>query len=100
MYRKQVLQELNRIKPELVRRFGVAEKVLTYSDGLDQTQFESSGMNYDAILRNINLIGEAATHIPNDTRESNLSIPWRRKRRRSPQGKQKYSRRSIVSQRR
>jgi hypothetical protein len=32
---------------------------------------------YDATLRNLELIGEAATHIPTAIREANPDIPWR-----------------------
>lgn len=39
-----------------------AEKVLAYSDGFDQAGFVNSGLNYDATVRNLELIGEAATH--------------------------------------
>lgn len=56
---------------------GFAENVLTYCEGLDQAAFVSAGLNYDASLRNLELIGEAATHIPDDIREVNSSIPWR-----------------------
>ncbi len=35
-----------------------AENVLTYCDGLDQETFESSSLNYDATVRNLELIGE------------------------------------------
>lgn len=38
------------------------EKVLAYTDGYDQEGFVASGLNYDATLRNLELIGEAATH--------------------------------------
>lgn len=54
-----------------------AEKVMAYSDGLDQQGFIESGLNYDAILRNLELIGEAATHIPEPVRKANPQIPWR-----------------------
>lgn len=54
-----------------------SENVLAYSSGLDQETFVSTGLNYDATLRNLELIGEAATHIPDDIREANESIPWR-----------------------
>ena len=54
-----------------------AENVQAYTFGLDQTTFVSSKLNYDATLRNIELIGEAATHIPNEIREANGAIPWR-----------------------
>lgn len=54
-----------------------AEKVITYTHGLDQAGFVVSGMNYDATLRNLELIGEAATHIPEEVRSANPQIPWR-----------------------
>ncbi|MDP1653431.1 MAG: DUF86 domain-containing protein [Rhodocyclaceae bacterium] len=54
-----------------------AEKVITYTDGLDQVAFVASGLNYDATVRNLELIGEAATHIPEALRADNLQIPWR-----------------------
>lgn len=41
-----------------------AQKVITYTDGLDQASFVSSGLNYDATVRNLELIGEAAAHVP------------------------------------
>jgi uncharacterized protein with HEPN domain len=54
-----------------------AENVLAYTSGMDQDKFVSSSLNYDATLRNLELIGEAATNIPDDVREKNSSIPWR-----------------------
>lgn len=54
-----------------------AQNVLAYSSGLDQQQFVSTGINFDATLRNLELIGEAATHIPDEIRETNPAISWR-----------------------
>lgn len=54
-----------------------AEKVMTYTDGLDQQAFVDSGLNYDATVRNLELIGEAATHIPDAIRQAHTHIPWR-----------------------
>jgi uncharacterized protein with HEPN domain len=54
-----------------------AEKVLTYTEELDQPRFESSGLNYDATVRNLSLLGEAATRIPLSIREAAAQIPWR-----------------------
>ena len=54
-----------------------AEKVLSYTDGFDQQCFVASGLNYDATVRNLELIGEAATHIPDEVRQNNPQIPWR-----------------------
>lgn len=54
-----------------------ARKVLTYTEGLDQAGFVASGLTYDASLRNLELIGEAATHIPDEVRANHPEIPWR-----------------------
>ena len=54
-----------------------AEKVITYSDGLDQSGFVASSLNYDATVRNLELIGEAATHIPDSVRATYPDLPWR-----------------------
>ena len=54
-----------------------AGKVLAYTDGLDQAGFVASGLSYDATLRNLELVGEAATHIPDEVRSAHPGIPWR-----------------------
>ncbi len=54
-----------------------AEKVITYTDGLDQERFVASGLNYDATVRNLELIGEAATHVPDAVRAVHPQVPWR-----------------------
>ena len=53
-----------------------AETVLGYTSGLDMDEFVADRRTYDATLRNIQLIGEAATHVPDDVREAYPSIPW------------------------
>ena len=40
-------------------------------------RFVTSGLNYDATVRNLELLGEAATHIPEAIRLANPQIPWR-----------------------
>lgn len=54
-----------------------ARKVLTYTHDLDQAGFVASEIIYDATLRNLELIGEAATHIPDEVRVAHPDIPWR-----------------------
>lgn len=54
-----------------------AEKVLTYTDGLARPQFEASGLTYDATVRNLELIGEAATRIPTSVRKVAPHVQWR-----------------------
>ena len=40
------------------------ESVLSYTEGLDQSSFVADRRTHDATLRNLELIGEAATHVP------------------------------------
>ena len=54
-----------------------SEKVLSYTEGLDQEEFIADELTYDATLRNVELIGEAASHIPSEVREAHPDIPWR-----------------------
>ena len=56
---------------------GFAEKVLSYTHGLDQSSFIASSLHYDATIRNLELIGEAATRIPVGVRAAHTQIPWR-----------------------
>ncbi len=56
---------------------GFARKVLKYTAALEQDQLIAYDRTYDATLRNLELIGEAATHIPEAIRSSHPEIPWR-----------------------
>ena len=56
---------------------GFAGKCLAYTDGLDQQQFVRSEVTYDATLRNLELLGEAATRVPDDIRAAHPDVPWR-----------------------
>ena len=44
---------------------------------MQRRKFIASGLNYDAAVRNLELIGEAATHVPEAVRAANPQIPWR-----------------------
>ena len=50
---------------------------MCYAVGLDRDAFVADGRTYDAIMRNIELIGESATRIPDDVREAHPEIEWR-----------------------
>ena len=56
---------------------GFCERVLDFTRHVDQAQFCSDCMRFDATVRNIELIGEAAIHIPLEVRQSAPNIPWR-----------------------
>lgn len=56
---------------------GFSKNVITYCEGLEQKTFERTRLNYDATVRNLELIGEAAKNIPEQIRLANTSVPWR-----------------------
>ncbi len=56
---------------------GFCLKIKSYTDGMGQTGFIKNNITYDATLRNLELIGEAATHIPEEIQSANPDIPWR-----------------------
>ena len=45
----------------IVDMIGFAEKVMNYTEGMEQERFVSSGLNYDATVRNLERLGDAAT---------------------------------------
>ncbi len=51
-------------------------QVLAYTEGMDRVAFEANRLVFDATLRNLELIGEAAKHIPEDVRRQLPEIPW------------------------
>ena len=50
---------------------------MSYTQGLDRAAFPADPMRYDATLRNLELIGEAATRVPEAVRASAPDVPWR-----------------------
>jgi uncharacterized protein with HEPN domain len=54
-----------------------SENVLACSEGFNQAESELNRMRYDAMLRNLELIGEAATHVPDEVCNANPAIPRR-----------------------
>ena len=53
------------------------ERVAAYSAGHDQESLLADRMRYDAVLRNLELIGEAATRVPVNLRGLAPEIAWR-----------------------
>lgn len=56
---------------------GFAERVIAYTEGLDQAGFVASTLHYDATVRNLELIGEAAIRLPEEVRRANPQVPRR-----------------------
>ena len=53
-------------------------RVTAYTRDLDLSGFTNDAMCFDATVRNLELIGEAATHVPAEIRASHPDIAWRR----------------------
>jgi len=53
------------------------DRVLTYMEGAARDVFDQHGMVYDATVRNLELLGEAANQLPDDVRARAPEIDWR-----------------------
>ena len=52
-------------------------RILDYTAGLDYTAFRDDFKTQDAVLRNLEVLGEAAKHIPEEVAAQYPSLPWR-----------------------
>lgn len=52
------------------------ERIQEYTSGLDLTGFEQDRKTTDAVVRNFQIIGEAARHVPEETQSADPEIPW------------------------
>jgi uncharacterized protein with HEPN domain len=53
-------------------------RVMRYTEGLDRAQLVSGTMAHDAVLRNLEVLGEAAENVPTAIRQLDDTISWRR----------------------
>lgn len=53
-------------------------KVIRYAQGRNQSQFLSDDKTFDAVVRNLEIIGEAAKHVPHDVQEGYPGVKWRK----------------------
>lgn len=53
------------------------EKVMRYTEGLDFDTFVRNELVYDAVLRNLEVLGEAAKKVPDPVRARYPSVEWR-----------------------
>ena len=52
-------------------------KIIEYTQGISEVEFEQNTEKQDAIIRRIEIIGEAVKSISLETREKYPQIPWR-----------------------
>ncbi|MEA1870034.1 MAG: DUF86 domain-containing protein [Euryarchaeota archaeon] len=53
------------------------EKIERYTKGMDFDSFTENPMVIDAVIRNLEVIGEACKYIPAGIRESYDEVPWK-----------------------
>lgn len=51
-------------------------RVLEYTDGMDRADLVADGRTWDAVVRNIEVIGEAARQLPDAVRAAAPDVPW------------------------
>lgn len=52
------------------------QTIASYIDGITYDQWTNDRKTIDAVIRNIEIIGEAANHIPEDIQIRYADIPW------------------------
>jgi uncharacterized protein with HEPN domain len=54
------------------------ERINTYCLGLDEKGFQSDLKTQDAVIRNLEIIGEAAAKLPDNIKAKSTDIEWRK----------------------
>ncbi len=52
------------------------DRITSYTQNLDFEQFRSDSKTVDAVVRNFEIIGEAASHMPEKILVDHPEIPW------------------------
>jgi uncharacterized protein with HEPN domain len=52
-------------------------RIRNYTDGLTFDEFTSSTLKMDAVIRNLEIIGEASKNVPDSLKNKYPEIPWR-----------------------
>jgi len=54
------------------------ERIIEYVEGMNLDQFVGDSRTYDAVVRNLEVIGEASKKLPQATRERLPGVEWRK----------------------
>lgn len=53
------------------------DKIEQYIDGVNEKSFLSENMRQDAVIRQLEIIGEASRLLSDEIKEANSGVPWR-----------------------
>jgi uncharacterized protein with HEPN domain len=65
-------------KPFLEDTLDAIRKIRDYTDGLSLQAFAADAKTFDAVIRNLEIIGEAVKQIPEDIRSLHPEVEWKR----------------------
>ncbi len=54
------------------------DRIIRYTQGMAYGQFETDDKTVDAVVRNLEIIGEAVKNIPEAIKDKNTQIEWRK----------------------
>lgn len=54
------------------------ERIYTYTEGMNYETFLADNKTVDAVIRNFEIIGEAATKLPEEFKDTNQQVNWHR----------------------
>lgn len=54
------------------------DKIEQYTQSMEYEDFVSNSMVIDAVVRNIEIIGEASRRVPHDVQDRHSKIPWKK----------------------
>ena len=55
-----------------------SKRIHTYTKDLSMQEFFKDRKTYDAVLRNIQIIGEAIKHLPSEVRKESNNVDWKK----------------------
>jgi uncharacterized protein with HEPN domain len=53
-------------------------RINTYTSGIEYDSFNNNQMLIDAVIRNLEIIGEASKNVPDEIKSKYPDIPWRK----------------------
>ena len=64
-------------RPWLEEMIQFGQEALAFTSDLDEASFNSDRRTFNATIHSIQLIGQAAAHVPEEVREAHPEINWR-----------------------